>query len=268
MGGSVEDVWRDGSRLTLWMLYVINLLDADLFRLFGVHVLVTSAIRTYAEQEAIFRARYVTAGNVNGRRVYDTRIWNGVRWYRISSAGTVAVPGTSNHEIQGTRAAVDLRDTGRDAGIATAGSARSNWLRANAAAYGLVPSGFGFGEAWHYDVLNIFNTPPSAPPAPKPEPVPEPTLEDLMALKSAVIINGAANSGYPATALDFENGFKTSWSADVTYSQTMGRILTEGGPVIITASHYERILSDFDAFFAARKEHELAVAKAGAGSAS
>lgn len=153
-------VWRDGQRLTPWMFYIITLLDRDLFAAFGVHVIVSSAIRTYVEQERIFRERYVTAGNVNGRYVYDTRVWNGVRWYRISAAGTVAVPGTSNHEIQGSKAAVDLRDTGADGGIATAGSVRSNWLRARAHLYGMIASGFGFGEAWHYDIINIYNTPP------------------------------------------------------------------------------------------------------------
>ncbi|QGJ92707.1 lysin A [Microbacterium phage Megan] len=261
-------VWRDGQRLTAWMLYVITLLDIDLFRIFGVHVIVSSGIRTYAEQEAIFRSRYVTAGNVNGRYVYDTRWWNGVLWYRISSAGTVAVPGTSNHEIQGSKAAVDLRDTGRDAGIATAGSARSNWLRANAGAYGLIASGFSFNEAWHYDVPNIWTPVPTPkPPAPTPEPEPEPTLEELMALKSAVIIKNVAAEGYPATALDFAEGFKTSWQADVKYSQTMGVILTEGGPVIITASHYDRIMSDFDAFFKARHERERELARLAGGTA-
>ncbi len=262
-------VWRDGQRLTAWMFYVITLLDRDMLRLFGVHVIVTSAIRTYAEQERIFRERYVTAGNVNGRRVYDTRWWNGVLWYRISSAGTVAVPGTSNHEIQGNTAAVDLRDTGSDGGIATMGSYRSNWLRANAGAYGLIPSGFGFGEAWHYDIPNIWAVPPTPkPPTPTPEPEPEPTLEELMALKSAVIIKNVAGEGYPATALDFEHGFKTSWQADVKYSQTMGNILTEGGPVIITDSHYKRIMADFDAFFAARKAHETEMARLAGGSES
>lgn len=259
-------VWRDGQRLTAWMLYVIGLLDADLFAVFGVHVIVTSAIRTYAEQEQIFRERYVTAGYVNGRYVYDTRWWNGVLWYRISSAGTVAVPGSSNHEIQGSTAAVDLRDTGSDGGIATWGSLRSNWLRARAANYGMVASGFGFGEAWHYDIPNIWASPPTKP-EPKPEPVPEITLEELMALKSAVIIKNAAGEGYPATALDFAEGFRTSWQADPVYSQTMGRILTEGGPVIITESHYVVILRDFDKFFSDRKAHELALASlAGGGS--
>lgn len=180
MGGTIDYVWRDGARLTAWMLYVILVLDADLFRAFGVHVIVTSAIRTYAEQEAIFRARYVTAGNVNGRKVYDTRIWKGVRWYRISSAGTVAVPGTSNHEIQGTKAAVDIRDTGSDAGITVASSKRGKWIRKWCRDRGLlIASGDEFGEGWHFDVPNIFRIPPTPPaPTPNPEPDPEPEEED------------------------------------------------------------------------------------------
>lgn len=164
VGGTPAYAYRDGQRLTLWMLYVIALLDADLFRAFGVHVLVTSAIRTYAEQEAIFRARYVTAGNVRGRKVYDTRMWNGVRWYRISAAGTVAVPGFSNHEIQGTKAAVDIRDTGSDAGITSKNSTRGRWLREWCRRTGLlIASGDGFGEGWHFDVPGIFRTPPALP---------------------------------------------------------------------------------------------------------
>lgn len=163
MGGTPQFVFRNGQRLTLWMLYIINLLDRDLFALFGVHVIVSSAIRTYEEQKRIFLERYVTAGNIRGRRVYDTRVWNGVRYYRISSAGTVAVPGSSNHEIQGTKAAVDLRDTGGDAGITVRTSARGRWIRQNAHKYGLVASGDGFQEGWHFDILNIFRTPPTAP---------------------------------------------------------------------------------------------------------
>jgi len=155
-------VMVNGVRLTAWMAYILGVLSDDLHRAFGVWLVITSGIRTYAEQERIFRQRYVTAGNINGRKVYDTRIWNGVRWYRISPLGTVAVPGTSNHEVQGSKAAVDLADTGKDAGVATAGSVRSNWLRARAHLYGLIASGFGFGEVWHYDVLNIWKNPPTS----------------------------------------------------------------------------------------------------------
>lgn len=166
---------RDGSRLTPYMAYQIERLNKDLIVKFNVEVKVTSGVRLPQEQIDVFLKRYVTAGAINGRRVYDTRIWNGVRYYRISAAGTVASPGSSNHEIQGNRAAVDLRDTGADAGLMYRGSVRSNWLKANAANYDLVPSGFNFDEPWHYDVLNVFaavpGTAPAAPATPASTPV-------------------------------------------------------------------------------------------------
>ena len=160
MGGTPNFVFRDGSRLTPYMFYQIERLSADLNSIFGVRIIVSSGIRVPQEQIDIFLERYVTAGNVRGRRVYDTRVWNGVRYYRISSAGTVAVPGTSNHEIQGSKAAVDIRDTGGDAGITVASSRRGRWIRENAWRYGLIASGDGFGEGWHFDILNIWSAVP------------------------------------------------------------------------------------------------------------
>lgn len=150
-------VWRDGQRLTPYMLKQINRLDADFFAKWGYHIIVSSAIRTNAEQEAIFRERYVVASQINGRRVYDIRVWNGVTWYRISSAGTVAVPGSSNHEIQGSTAAVDIRDTGNDAGITVASSPRGRWIRENCWKYDMVATGDSFGEGWHFDIKNVFS---------------------------------------------------------------------------------------------------------------
>lgn len=155
-----EWVWRDGSRLTPWMDYQIGRLDADFYKKWGVHIRVTSGIRTCAEQERIFRHRYRIASQVNGRKVYDTRVWNGARWYRIDKTGTVAVPCTSNHNIQGSNGAADLHDTGSDPGITRAGNPRSDWLRANAHKYDMVPEGYGFEEPWHYLFRNIFKSPP------------------------------------------------------------------------------------------------------------
>lgn len=168
MGGD-PFVWRDGSRLTPYMLYQINRLSADLNAAFGCRVVVTSGIRTEAEQTSIFLSRYVTAGNVRGRKVYDTRWWKGQLWYRVSSAGTVAQPKTSNHEIQGDSAAVDIRDTGSDAGITSKNSKRGRWIRANAWKYGLVAEGDGFGEGWHFKVLKIWSAVPSGTVTPKPK---------------------------------------------------------------------------------------------------
>ena len=124
-------VWRDGQRLTPFMKQQIDRLDADFFARWGLRIIVSSGIRTYEEQKKIFLERYVLAGNINGRKVYDTRVWDGKTWYRISSAGTVAPPGSSNHEIQGNKAAVDIRDTGADAGVTVKNSARGQWIRAN-----------------------------------------------------------------------------------------------------------------------------------------
>lgn len=153
---------RNGQRVTPWMNYQLGRLDKDLRAKFNVGLVVRSAIRLNSEQERVFRERYVTAGNINGRRVYDTRWWNGQRWYRVSPAGTVAAPGTSNHEIQGDKAAVDIADTGSDAGITVASSARGRWLRQNAANYGLVASGDGFGEGWHFDMPGYNRAVPGA----------------------------------------------------------------------------------------------------------
>lgn len=160
MGGTPTFVYRDGARLTPYMFWQLERLNADVKRIFGVEIRVSSGIRLPQEQIDIFLERYVTAANVRGRRVYDTRMWRGIRWFRISSAGTVAVPSTSNHEIQGTTAAVDLRDTGSDAGITSKNSTRGRWIRQNAWRYDLVASGDGFAEGWHFDIRNIFNTPP------------------------------------------------------------------------------------------------------------
>lgn len=154
-------VYRDGSRLTPYMLYQINRADADFFKRFGCHLLVTSGIRTNAEQTRIFLSKYRLQATGSGP-YGDVRWWQGRRYVRHVGGGTVAAPSTSNHEIQGTKAAADLRDSGSGPGVATGGNERADWLRAKASKYGLVPEGYGFGEPWHYAVLNIFNNVPGS----------------------------------------------------------------------------------------------------------
>lgn len=151
--------WK-GQRVTPWMAYQLNRLDHDIKNAFGVTIGSTSAIRLPQEQLDIWYDRYVTAGNVRGRYVYDTRWWNGQLWYRISSAGTVAQPGTSNHEIQGNSAAADLYDSGSDPGITSRWSVRGQWIRRNAWRYDMEAEGDNFAEGWHFKFNNIFNTPP------------------------------------------------------------------------------------------------------------
>lgn len=186
MGGAIQYVYRDGSRLTPWMLYCVNRFSEAMYSAFGERILVTSGIRTYEEQKRIFLMRYVRHGDIRGRKVYDTRWWNGYLWYRIDPVGTVRQPRLSNHEIQGTTAAVDLRDTGKDAGISKFNNPRSNWARANAWRYGLSPEGYNFKEPWHFSIADIFRTPPATPAGGNSRPIPDTKEWDEMASKQEI----------------------------------------------------------------------------------
>lgn len=159
MGGTIDYISRDGSRLTPWMYFVIERANAEFKARFGCELLVTSGIRTNAEQTAIFLSKYRVQWTGNGP-YGDVRWWKGKRYVRHVSGGTVAAPGKSNHEIQGTRAAVDLRDSGRDAGVSRGNNPRADWLKANARRLGLEPEGYGFGEPWHYAIPDIFRAVP------------------------------------------------------------------------------------------------------------
>lgn len=192
--GGIHYVYWMGARLTPWMLYCLQLLDADLRRLFDVRLVLHSraGIRTHEEQKELFLSRYRLQSSGSGP-FGDVRWWQGRRYVRHSGDGTVAPPSESNHEIQGTTAAVDVADSG-GAGIGTMGSARSNWLRANAAKYGLIPEGFKFREAWHYAIPNIFNAVPGSPAggadSSKPRPVVDEVQEDEMPDSMFAIVDG------------------------------------------------------------------------------
>lgn len=179
MGGAIEYVFWQGQRLTPWMLFVLLELDSQLWTRWRLRLRLISAIRLYQEQVDIFLKRYVTAGNVRGRRVYDTRWWNGQRWYRIDKTGTVRQPGLSNHEIQGDVAAVDIQDTGSDPGITAKNSERGRWLRNEFwPKYDADAEGDNFAEGWHHRLRGIFRTPPSKPAGTNSKPVVEPEEED------------------------------------------------------------------------------------------
>lgn len=112
---------------------------------FGVTLHVYSGYRSYEDQVKIFTERYRRGAH---SPYGDYRYWDGSTWGRVSGAGTVAAPGTSNHQ---SGHALDIRDSGTDAGVTIAGNARSNWIRANAAEYGFTPIGYTFAEPWHIE---------------------------------------------------------------------------------------------------------------------
>jgi Putative peptidoglycan-binding domain-containing protein len=152
----------NGARVQTDVAAAFNRLNSAFRGAFGLDLLVRSGTRTTAEQRAIFLARYRQQSSGNGP-YNDVRWYNGVRYVRISSAGTVAVPGTSNHEEGGPIGprALDIYDSGNSAGVTTAGTARANWIRNNARNYGFNPAGYNFGEPWHIEWTGTFGGSPA-----------------------------------------------------------------------------------------------------------
>lgn len=185
--GAESWAFRDGQRLTPAMAQDWDGLNNEFHARTGHWLRIRSGIRTDAEHLAIWYVRYTLSPN--GRRVYDTRWWNGRLWYRISSAGTVAVPGTSNHQInipRGQRGALDIYDTGSDAGVLTRGSFRARVFDEIAGKYGFDSEGYNFGETWHKRYNRdpwraVAGTPANNTPNKRPE-------EEVMSIP--VLLNG------------------------------------------------------------------------------
>lgn len=167
----------DGQRVELNVAADYKRMRAAFEKAFpGITLKVTSGTRTTAEQTAIFRARFVIGSQVKGRRVYETRWWNGTLWYRISSAGTVANPKSSNHEEAGPNGprSLDLRDTGADPGITRRGTKRDKWMEKHADEFDFENEGYRFAEAWHKTNRGVIGKYDAGKPAttPKPKPLP------------------------------------------------------------------------------------------------
>lgn len=121
----------DGERVEVHVAAAFRKMEAAFKKKFGLGLIVASGTRTRAEQAALY-ARY-----------------------KAGTGNLAAYPGTSNHEEYGPRGprALDIWDTGRDAGVTVAGTTRAKWLRKNGPKYGFNPAGYGFSrvEPWHYE---------------------------------------------------------------------------------------------------------------------
>jgi LAS superfamily LD-carboxypeptidase LdcB len=89
----------------------------------------SSAYRTYAMQELIFRQRYTTTPNGT-----TGRLWEGKVWYKKPGVAAAAVPGTSNH---GWGLACDTgEERDGDTGTESIDTGTLEWLRVNAERFG------------------------------------------------------------------------------------------------------------------------------------
>lgn len=103
----------------------------------GCSLHVTDGIRTMANQQ----------------KAYDA--------YRAGKGPVAAKPTPSAPHIRGV--ALDLHDSGRDAGVTRFNNARNSWLDANCGRFGFSHTGKNFNEAWHYEYVGGG---PAAVPAP------------------------------------------------------------------------------------------------------
>lgn len=179
MAGAVF-VWVDQARMTPAMAHDFRAMASAFKRDTRCTLHARSGIRLESEQLAIWYQRMVRSSQVNGRRVYEWRWWQGVLWARISSAGSVAQPRTSNHELDvsaGRRGAADVYDSGSDAGVTRFGTSRHLWMVVHGPEYGFSSDeGIRVNEAWHKRYTrDPHRSIPSAPAKPKPKPTPKPT---------------------------------------------------------------------------------------------
>ena len=128
---------RNGQRVQTNVAAAFDRLNTAFRNRFGLNLLVSSGTRTNAEQ------------------------WHLYNLYKAGKGNLAAYPGTSNHEENGPAGprALDVRDSGSDAGVTVRGTTRANWLRANAPAYGFNPAGYGFSqiEPWHIEYTGSLN---------------------------------------------------------------------------------------------------------------
>ena len=201
----------------------------------------------------------VTLRITAGWNVYRPLHWQ--RVYRADLGIWAAVPGMSSHGMTYQGRACCAIDVNNWRDLAPWDHSLA-WARfvALCKIVGFTTNFVTPEELWHIGDFAPLTIPVFAPV--KVTPLPVLALEDLMALKSTTIMT-PKGGGVEATALDFQDGFRTSWTSDRTYAETIGKILTEGH-VSITKSHYDLILGDFDKHFQKQRDHELAVAAAGA----
>ena len=152
--------WIDGERVEVHVGRGFRDLRAAFRNDWGLDMLVSSGVRTRAKQA------YLHDGWVR----------------RLPGFDLAAPPGYSNHEETGPIGprALDVRDSGADAGVTVIGTPRADWLYRNAPRFGFDPAGYRFRprEGWHIEWTGALWGPvpaftdvtiPAPPPPPKPK---------------------------------------------------------------------------------------------------
>jgi hypothetical protein len=164
-------------------------------------VRVVSGDREPEVQVAIFVDRYRQQSSGPGPfgdvRYWDGSAWGypgGTRWVRVSSAGTVAVPGTGNHEKRRSN------DLGWPYNSNTPQHARAREI---AQRHNITCDGIGFGEWWHWTFWGPLGSigNPAAGGASRPATVTNHPEEEYM-FEGYLMTSEHVNGGGEASGLD------------------------------------------------------------------
>ena len=110
----------------------------------GIQVRATGTYRSYAQQLALFRARYTTV-RLPGR---PFKVWEGQTWWQKPRTAMASTPGKSNH---GLGLACDFaEELNGKPGVESISPRFTQWLVKNAATYGFKNEVGVSKEPWHW----------------------------------------------------------------------------------------------------------------------
>ncbi len=123
----------DGQRVAANVAADYSRLEAEFRRVFGLDLIISSGVRTWAEQKALWDAYDSGRSSVRAAHPNDPKAFH-----------------VETNPI-GPRA-IDIRDSGADAGVTRYGNPRSKWIRDNAHRFNFDPAGYDhYNEPWHLE---------------------------------------------------------------------------------------------------------------------
>lgn len=123
----------DGQRVAANVAADYSRLEAEFRRVFGLDLIISSGVRTWAEQKALWDAYDSGRSSVRAAHPNDPKAFH----VETNPVGPRAI---------------DIRDSGADAGVTRYGNPRSKWIRDNAHRFNFDPAGYDhYNEPWHLE---------------------------------------------------------------------------------------------------------------------
>lgn len=124
----------DGQRVAANVAADYYRLEAEFRRVFGLDLIISSGVRTWQEQYDLWHA-FAVAKTTNVRAAHP----DDPKAFHVETNPV------------GPRA-IDIRDSGADAGVTRYGNPRSKWIRDNAHRFNFDPAGYDhYDEPWHLE---------------------------------------------------------------------------------------------------------------------